>query len=104
MNVKGGDIFMEKKYDTNKKARIQIQVDQSLKDNAEEILDSLGMTPTAAVTMLFKRIVATDSFPIDLTLTERERASNELLKTVSKQPINEIQSKDEAMKWLSEDE
>lgn len=95
---------MEKKYDTNKKARIQIQVDQSLKDNAEEILDSLGMTPTAAVTMLFKRIVATDSFPIDLTLTERERASNELLKTVSKQPINEIQSKDEAMKWLSEDE
>lgn len=96
--------MMEKKYDTNKKARIQIQVDQSLKDNAEEILNSLGMTPTAAVTMLFKRIVATDSFPIDLTLTDREKASNELLKTVSKQPVHEIKSKDEAMKWLSEDE
>lgn len=96
--------MMEKKSDTNKKARIQIQVDQSLKDNAEEILDSLGMTPTAAVTMLFKRIVATDSFPIDLTLTDRERASNELLRVVNKQPVHEIKSKDEAMKWLSEDE
>ena len=96
--------MMEKKYDTNKKARIQIQVDQSLKDNAEEILDNLGMTPTAAVTMLFKRIVATDSFPIDLTLTDREKASNELLKAVNKQPVHEIKSKDEAMKWLSEDE
>lgn len=96
--------MMEKKSDTNKKARIQIQVDQSLKDNAEEILDSLGMTPTAAVTMLFKRIVATDSFPIDLTLTDREKASNELLRVVNKQPVHEIKSKDEAMKWLSEDE
>jgi addiction module antitoxin, RelB/DinJ family len=95
---------MEKKSDTNKKARIQIQVDQSLKDNAEEILDSLGMTPTAAVTMLFKRIVATDSFPIDLTLTDREKASNDLLRVVNKQPVHEIKSKDEAMKWLSEDE
>ena len=96
--------MMEKKSDTSKKARIQIQVDQSLKDNAEEILDNLGMTPTAAVTMLFKRIVATDSFPIDLTLTDREKASNELLKAVNKQPVHEIKSKDEAMKWLSEDE
>jgi addiction module antitoxin, RelB/DinJ family len=96
--------MMEKKSDTNKKARIQIQVDQSLKDNAEEILDSLGMTPTAAVTMLFKRIVATDSFPIDLTLTDREKASNDLLRVVNKQPVHEIKSKDEAMKWLSEDE
>ena len=96
--------MMDKKSDTNKKARIQIQVDQSLKDNAEEILDSLGMTPTAAVTMLFKRIVATNSFPIDLTLTDRERASNELLRVVNKQPVHEIKSKGEAMKWLSEDE
>lgn len=95
---------MEKQHETPKKTRIQIQVDQSLKENAEEVLNSLGMTPTAAVTMLFKRIVATDSYPVDLTLTDREKAGNELLKTVNDLPVRDIKSKDEAMKWLSDDE
>ncbi|GEO57191.1 type II toxin-antitoxin system RelB/DinJ family antitoxin [Companilactobacillus bobalius] len=96
--------MMGKQHETPKKARIQIQVDQNLKDNAEEVLNNLGMTPTAAVTMLFKRIVATDSYPVNLALTDRERASNELLKTVDKLPVREIKSKDEAMRWLSDDE
>jgi len=99
----GDGIMMEKQNDSTKKARIQIQVDQNLKKNAEEILSSLGMTPTTAVTMLFKRIVATDSYPVDLTLTEREKASNDLLNTIDKLPVHKITSKEEALDWLSSD-
>lgn len=95
--------MMEKHNNSTKKARIQIQVDQSLKNNAEEILNNLGMTPTTAVTMLFKRIVATDSYPVDLTLTEREKASNNLLMTIDKLPIHKIESKQEALDWLDSD-
>ncbi|KRO00578.1 type II toxin-antitoxin system RelB/DinJ family antitoxin [Companilactobacillus kimchiensis] len=95
--------MMEKQNDSTKKARIQIQVDQNLKNNAEEVLNNLGMTPTSAITMLFKRIVATDSYPVNLTLTERERAGNELLNTIDKLPVHKITSKEEALKWLDSD-
>ncbi|QMT84031.1 type II toxin-antitoxin system RelB/DinJ family antitoxin [Companilactobacillus pabuli] len=62
------------------------------------------MTPTTAVTMLFKRIVVTDSYPVDLTLTDREKTTNELMNTVEKFPVNKINSKEEALNWLEEDE
>lgn len=97
-------MMMEKEQLSKKKARIQIQVDQDLKDSVEEVLSNLGMTPTTAVTMLFKRIVATDSYPVDLTLTDREKATNELMNTVEKLPVNKINSKEEALRWLEEDE
>jgi DNA-damage-inducible protein J len=96
--------MMEKEQLSKKKARIQIQVDQNLKDSVEEVLNNLGMTPTTAVTMLFKRIVATDSYPVDLTLTEREKATNELMNTVEKLPVNRINSQEDALRWLEEDE
>ncbi|AKP03910.1 hypothetical protein ABB44_10000 [Companilactobacillus farciminis] len=64
----------------------------------------MGMTPTTAVTMLFKRIVVTDSYPVDLTLTDREKTTNELMNTVEKFPVNKINSKEEALNWLEEDE
>ncbi|MDG5113154.1 type II toxin-antitoxin system RelB/DinJ family antitoxin [Companilactobacillus pabuli] len=70
----------------------------------EEVLSNLGMTPTTAVTMLFKRIVVTDSYPVDLTLTDREKTTNELMNTVEKFPVNKINSKEEALNWLEEDE
>ena len=96
--------MIEKEQLSKKKARIQIQVDQNLKDSVEEVLNNLGMTPTTAVTMLFKRIVATDSYPVDLTLTEREKATNELMNTVEKLPVNRINSQEDALRWLEEDE
>lgn len=96
--------MMEKEQLSKKKARIQIQVDQNLKDSVEEVLNNLGMTPTTAVTMLFKRIVATDSYPVDLTLTDREKATNELMNTVEKLPVNRINSQEDALRWLEEDE
>lgn len=96
--------MIEKEQLSKKKARIQIQVDQNLKDSVEDVLSNLGMTPTTAVTMLFKRIVATDSYPVDLTLTDREKATNELMNTVEKLPVNRINSQEDALRWLEEDE
>ena len=61
------------------------------------------MTPTTAVTMLFKRIVAIDSYPV-VTLTDREKATNELMNTVEKLLVNKINSKEDALSWLEEDE
>ncbi len=42
------------------KKRIQVQVDKELADDTEQVLERLGLTQTTAITMLYKRIVASD--------------------------------------------
>ncbi|MFD1471679.1 type II toxin-antitoxin system RelB/DinJ family antitoxin [Companilactobacillus mishanensis] len=87
---------------SQKKARIQVQVDQDLKDSAEEVLNDLGMNSTTAINVLFKRIVATESFPVNLSLTEKEKATRELQKSISKIPVRKIQTDEDVSKWLDE--
>jgi len=95
--------MVKNRNDSTEKICIQIQVNQNLKNNAEKILKKPGMTTTTAVTVLFKQIVATDSYPVDLTLTEREKANNDLLNTIDKLPVHKITSKEETLVWFNSD-
>lgn len=89
---------------TNKnKTRIQVSVDTDLKNEAEEVLNSLGMTATTAITMLFKRIVATDSYPVNLQMTEKEKASLELSKTLKSVPVKKLNNKKEIAEFFEDD-
>ena len=49
-------------------AAIYARIDKELKDNAEEILSKLGITPTGAITMLYSQIVLRQGIPFDLRL------------------------------------
>lgn len=77
------------------KTRIQVSVDTDLKNEAVEILNNLGMTPTSAVNILFKRIVATDSYPVNLQMTEKEKATLELKKTLKNVPVKDLNTPQE---------
>ena len=85
-----------------KKTRIQVQVDADLKKDVDEVLSHLGMTPTAAITLLYKRIVATNSYPVDLSLTEDEKERLSLIEDAKKLPIRTINTKEEAEQWLNQ--
>lgn len=81
---------MDKSNTKIRKALIQVQIDSELKSQAEDVLSSLGMSSTTAVTMLFKRIVATNSYPIDLKLTQNEIATRRLVEVTKNIPIKDI--------------
>ncbi|WP_334332462.1 MULTISPECIES: type II toxin-antitoxin system RelB/DinJ family antitoxin [unclassified Companilactobacillus] len=51
---------------------IQFEVDKKLQKNVEKVLKNLGITTTDAITLLYERIAKTNSYPVDLTLTQRE--------------------------------
>ena len=51
---------------------VTIQVDKKLQKDVERVLKNLGMTTTDAITLLYEQIARTNSYPVDLTLTERE--------------------------------
>lgn len=42
--------------ETKAKKRIQVKIDKDLANNVEEVLDDLGLIPTTASTMFYKRI------------------------------------------------
>ncbi len=47
---------------------VYARIDTELKDNAEEILSQLGITPSSAIQMLYRQIIIHNGLPFDLKL------------------------------------
>ncbi len=47
---------------------VYARIDNNLKENAESILNQLGISPSSAIQMLYSQIVLTKRFPLDLRL------------------------------------
>ncbi|MEE1248006.1 MAG: type II toxin-antitoxin system RelB/DinJ family antitoxin [Lachnospiraceae bacterium] len=47
---------------------VYARIDTDLKNNAENILNQLGISPSSAIQMLYSQIVLTQGFPLDLHL------------------------------------
>ncbi|MCM1494564.1 MAG: type II toxin-antitoxin system RelB/DinJ family antitoxin [Bacteroides sp.] len=47
---------------------VYARIDTNLKENAEEILSQLGISPSGAIQMLYSQIVLTKGIPFDLRL------------------------------------
>lgn len=52
----------------SKAAFIRARIEPKLKAEAEDVLDELGITPTQAITMLYKRIAREHEWPIELKI------------------------------------
>lgn len=53
-------------------AAVYARIDAGLKENAESILQQLGITPSSAIQMLYSQIVLTRGLPLDLRLPPRQ--------------------------------
>lgn len=51
---------------------VYARIDSNLKENAENILQQLGISPSSAIQMLYSQIVLTKSMPLDLRLPSRK--------------------------------
>ena len=56
------------------------RIDKDLADDTEAVLSELGLNPTTAINMFYKRIVATGALPFNASLSEEERANLRFLK------------------------
>lgn len=52
---------------------VYARIDTNLKQNAEEVLSKLGITPTSAIQMFYSQIVYTNSLPLNLSLPNNHR-------------------------------
>ena len=81
---------------TNNTKRIQANVDKKVARQAEDVIAELGLTPTAVINSLYKKIAATGEIPFSFKLTtEREAADT--------RPIKEIKTKRDLEDFFNED-
>lgn len=51
-----------------KTATVRARVEPHLKEEAEEVLEQLGLNPTAAITLYYEQIVKRHGIPFDVSL------------------------------------
>ena len=84
------------------KKRVQVQIDKELADNTEAVLSQLGLNPTTAINMFYKRIVADAALPFKPALSEAERANLRFLKATKETPVTEFKGAKEVADWLND--
>lgn len=47
-------------------ANINVRIDSNIKENAEAVFASLGITPTAAISLFYNQVIRTNSIPFEL--------------------------------------
>ncbi|MCI1974498.1 MAG: type II toxin-antitoxin system RelB/DinJ family antitoxin [Limosilactobacillus sp.] len=86
------------------KKRIQVQVNRKLADEGDAVLDRLGLNPTTAITMFYKRLVAEGGLPFSTKLTQREKDELAIQELTENWPTEELDTPEKIKKWIKKDE
>lgn len=86
------------------KKRIQVQVNRSLANEGNQVLDKLGLTPTTAITMFYKRLVAEGGLPFSTELTKREKDELAIQRLTKDLPVKKLDTPEKIKKWAEKDD
>ncbi|MDQ8448642.1 type II toxin-antitoxin system RelB/DinJ family antitoxin [Enterococcus faecium] len=89
---------------TKEKGRIQVGIDKELKENAEQILEELGLNATTAITILYNQVVSRGGFPVEIKLSEEEKQAIKLRKLAQNMPVQLFDTREKLNEWFNEDE
>ncbi|WP_289221793.1 type II toxin-antitoxin system RelB/DinJ family antitoxin [Lactobacillus gallinarum] len=70
--------------------KIQANVDSNLALQAEGIFKDIGLNTTTAINVFLKKVVATGGIPFELKETPEQKATRDLVQTISKLPQRKI--------------
>ena len=85
-------------------ARISVNVDGEVKQNAIRVLNEIGMDMTTAIDLLLRTIVREERIPFDLRTQKSYR--EEVYRQVVREKLEEskIEAADPNAKWLTQDD
>lgn len=92
---------------------VYARIDANLKENAEDILNKLGISPSNAIGMFYSQIVLNNGIPFELKLPvnnlfsiselTQEELNNELQKGINSIKNGQVYTKDEVDKILKKE-
>ncbi|MGO2892597.1 RelB/DinJ family addiction module antitoxin [Enterococcus devriesei] len=92
---------MEKSKDMT---TVQVWLDEELVDNVNSVLEKLSINETVLITKLYEQIQASGEIPFDMTLSEDDEATEKLLEAMKLVPTTNVNSMEELIEWLDEDD
>ena len=75
---------------SRKNKRVQVNVDRSLANEAEDVMDELGLNPAVVINALYKEIVATGRIPLSFSLTPEQRTALQIRQLSKNKPEQNI--------------
>ena len=87
----------------NQRKQVQALIDAEVADQVEKILSDLGMMLTNAINVFYRQIIIHGGLPFDVVLSERQRATHELLETTKNQPVKEVKTQADLEGFIDKD-
>ncbi|MDR3241709.1 MAG: type II toxin-antitoxin system RelB/DinJ family antitoxin [Lactobacillaceae bacterium] len=86
------------------KKRIQVKIDSHLTEEVDDVLNTLGLSPTAVITALYTRIAANGGIPFDFKMTDQELINQRLRSALNTLPVGSPITTDKGLEeWLDEE-
>lgn len=87
-----------------KSKKVQANVDPQIKERAENIIKEVGLTPTAVINGLYRKIAATGRIPVDFSLTAEQMADIELQEAIKDLPVKKLRTKKEIEDFFNDED
>ena len=87
-----------------KPKKVQANVDPQIKEGAENIIKEVGLTPTAVINGLYRKIAATGRIPVDFSLTAEQMADIELQEAIKDLPVKKLRTKKEIEDFFNDED
>lgn len=87
-----------------KPKKVQANVDPQIKERAENIIKEVGLTPTAVINGLYRKIAATGRIPVDFSLTAEQMADIELQEAIKDLPVKKLRTKKEIEDFFNDED
>lgn len=85
-------------------AKLQISMDNALKTAAEKVIAELGLTPEAAITLLYKQIVEHGKIPFPIEQTEKSKLAGNVQRVSEDLPVRRLDTDEKINEWIMEEE
>lgn len=69
-------------------ANVNVRIDAGVKEEAEKVFASLGLTASAAINLFYKQVIRTNSIPFELKAEVPNKETLKALKEVEKMERN----------------
>lgn len=87
----------------SKNKRVQVNVERNLANEAEDVMNEIGLNPTVVINALYKEIVATGRVPLSFSLTPEQKTALKIRQLSNNKPEKEITSEEDMRKFFDED-
>lgn len=85
------------------KKKLQVSIDRELSDEAQTVLDDIGLSPATAITVFYKQLVAQGGLPFELKQSPDQKALLDLQRAAATRPVNDLSNPQKLTEWFDDE-